>query len=102
MEQFVNLYFWDDMCQSRDNCIFFYHMANSSAAKSSRKEGHKGHVGKANHRMNQAILAMCKEFPLSSLAYTKDYLLHKGVGDMFNLKQRVIRSVADNVVRYVM
>jgi hypothetical protein len=77
-------------------------MQNAWVAKSSIMPGLKGFIGPYNNAMNHCILQLCKEFPLSVLAFPKQYMMSHGANDLFHLKSRIIRNVAENIVRYDM
>lgn len=74
-------------------------MQNTAVAKTSHLEGLEAHLGSLNGVMNKSIVGMCKEFPLSLVAYNKIYMTSGGAGDLFNLKPRIIRCLAENIVR---
>ena len=75
-------------------------MANASITKKSFVEGMSEFIGMKNGVMNEAILSLCKKFPLSLLAYSKAHFLKYQAGDLYNLKSRIVNNVAENVVRY--
>lgn len=100
LEVLSNSNFWLDVCRSRDGVVFFYHSQNTLQAVSSRKEGLPEHTGRLNKAMNAAISSMCKEFPLALVAYRKNFMTSGGAGDLFNLKPRIIRCMAEQIVRY--
>lgn len=75
-------------------------MTNTNTKKDSFQEGLTDHVGKLNRALNMRILSLCKAFPLSCYLYSKTFLINQGAGDLYHLKQRVFRSMAENVVRF--
>jgi hypothetical protein len=79
--------------------VFFYHSSNTALYKSSFLEGLDEFCGEKNVFLNKAIVAMCKEFPLNSIAFSKTHMLKHGAGNLFNLKQRMIQCVAENIIR---
>lgn len=102
LEKLANANFWLDIGRARNEIVFYYHMVNTSVAKSSHLEGLTEFTGDLNAVMNKAVLSMCKEFPLSLLAYTKNFMTAGGAGDLFNLKPRIIRCMSEHIIRYVM
>lgn len=99
LEALSNCNFWSDICRSRTGVAFFYHMQNTAGAKTSHLEGLEAHMGPLNGVMNKCIVSMCKEFPLALVAYSKTYMTAGGAGDLFNLKPRIIRCMAENIIR---
>ena len=99
--QFMSgLNFWKDIGRSGKNGqVFFYHANNTVAAKESILEGLKPFTGQANETMNKEILSLCKEFPLCLYLYPKAYMVQGGAGDLFHLKVKVIRNLAEVIVR---
>jgi hypothetical protein len=93
--------FWRDICRSSKSRVLFYHSQNTAIAKNSFVEGLPPHRGTLNDVMNNAIFAMCREFPLNLLTYPKAHMINHGAGNLLNLKSRIIDNIAENIVRYV-
>ena len=91
--------FWNDICRSRDEIVFYYHFPNTAAAKNSALSGWKQHQGKLNEVVSKALVKLCKEKPFSFIAHQKDFMITHGAGDLFNLKSKVVRELAENLVR---
>ena len=92
--------FWYDICRCSHEHVFFYHMSNTNTKKDSYLEGLPAHEGKLNRAMNLRILTLCKSIPLSCYLFSKAFLISQGAGDLYHLKQRVFRSMAENIIRY--
>ena len=100
VEQLAGSNFWIDLCRSKNGIIYSYHMANASITKKSFVEGMSEFIGPKNGVVNDAVLSLCKKFPLSLLAYSKAHFLNYQAGDLYNLKSRIVHNVAENIVRY--
>ena len=99
LDQFLKVNFWKDLCRAKKGVVFFYHMQNAWVAKSSKMKGLRSFIGRYNNAMNQCILQLCKEFPLSLLCFSKQYMIDNGAVDLFHLKPRIIRNMAENIIR---
>jgi hypothetical protein len=93
--------FFRDICRSRDDNYDFYHSVNTLASKSFFLPGHKAHKGVANSKMNKGVLRLCKADPLRLLAFSKSYMQDNNCSEMFLAKAAIIRSVAEDIIRYV-
>jgi len=100
IEQVAGSNFWFDLCRSKNGIIYSYHMANASITKKSFVQGMAAFIGTKNPVMNDAVLSLCKKFPLSLLAYSKTHFLNYGAGELLNLKSHIVHNVAENIVRY--
>jgi hypothetical protein len=96
---FAKQNFWFDLCRTGVGRAFFYHMKNAWSGQCADQKGLAERKGKSNAAMNKCILTLCKEYPLSLLGYSKNYMRDNGAGDLFHLKPRIIRCMAENIVR---
>ena len=99
LEVFAKQNFWFDLCRTGVGRAFFYHMKNAWSGQCADQRGLAERKGKSNDAMNKCILMLCKEYPLSLLGYSKNYMRDNGAGDLFHLKPRIIRCMAENIVR---
>ena len=107
LESLNSLNFWKDICRtsrfqrSGKVHVFYYHSSNLAAFKESVIEDWGPHTGKANKKMNQAIVTLCREYPLALVSYGKGYMIRYGCADLFNHKPRLVRNIAEQLVRFV-
>jgi hypothetical protein len=99
IEKYHDCNFWKDLGRSRPNLVFYYHMRGTAMTKSSRLNGWAKHEGKFHKLLNNDLLKMCREYPLSLFCHQIHYMQMNGAGDLANLKPRVIRCVAEHIIR---
>ena len=100
MEKYGNCNFWLDLAKSKEGHVFFYHATATAMFKSSELKGWKGHEGKMHKLLNNDLIKICKEYPLSLFCYQTSFLQAHGCCDLANLRPRVIRCVAEHLIRY--
>jgi hypothetical protein len=61
----------------------------------------EGPQRKLHKLLNNDLIKICKEYPLSLFCYQTSFLRANGCGDLANLRPRVISCVAEHLIRYV-
>ena len=101
LEHLANRNFWKDICRAKNRHVYFYASSNTAAYKASFLENLEDFIGPANDAMNKAIASMCKQYPLNLIAFSKTHMLKHGAGELFNLKERMLMCMAENIIRYI-